>query len=277
MVPAGVAIAGFLLFAAGWANRAPASSGAQVTVFDRVVISAPVQVLLSAGDRFLAANLEAFRAVATTSVAPDAVEDNTVFAIRARRAIAQLNPCHEDNYYLGNALLTWGGAAAEGTDLLKRAMDCRTWDELPPFFYGFNQYYFLHNIPEARRALEIAAQRATDNAAAFRKLSIMLAAGEYKDDGSALAYLQNERDQAKDPKLRQMLDKRVGRLSGLIQLRQAQKAYETRYGKPLTDPSSLLESGLLQAYPNDPMGIGYEFADGHFRLKELKIAGLERP
>lgn len=236
-----------------------------------------MQTLLAGGDRFLAANLEAFRSVATTSDAPGATESNASFGIRARRVVAQLNPCHEDNYYFGNALLTWGGSAVEGTDLLKRAMDCRTWDELPAFFYGFNQYYFLHNIPEARRALEIAAQRATDNAAAFRKLAIMLAAGEYKDDEAALTYLQNERDRAKDPKLRQMLDKRVGRLSGLIQLRQAQKAYETRYGKPLADPAALLESGLLQAYPNDPVGIGYEFADGHFRLKEVKIAGLERP
>jgi hypothetical protein len=41
--------------------------------------------------------------------------------------VVQLNPCHEDNYYQGNALLTWGGAVAEGNELLKRATDC-----LPP-------------------------------------------------------------------------------------------------------------------------------------------------
>ena len=193
------------------------------------------------------------------------------------RVVAQLNPCHEDNYYQGNALLTWGGAVAEGNDLLKRATECRSWDEVPPFFYGFNQYFFLHDIEGARAALETAATRATDNAAGFRKFAIMLAAGELNDDSAALDFLQRERAATADPKLQGMLDKRVTRLEGLITLRAAQQRYEIRFGHALTDPAALIESGELDAFPNDPLRIGYEFADGRFRLKELKIAGLERP
>ena len=33
----------------------------------------------------------------------------------------------------------------------------------------------------------------------------------------------------------------------------------------------------VYAFPNDPLRIGYEFVNGRFRLKELKVAGLERP
>ena len=192
LAPLAVAVAGFGLFAAIWAMRPPVNAVPPAEVFDRVVLSAPVQLLLTGGDRFLAANFESIRAVATASDAPEAAEANASFAIRARRVVAQLNPCHEDNYYQGNALLTWGGAVAEGNDLLKRATDCRFWDEVPPFFYGFNQYFFLHDIDGARAALETAAERATDNAAGFRKFAIMLAAGELKDDSAALEFLQRE-------------------------------------------------------------------------------------
>ena len=232
---------------------------------------------MSGGDRFLAANFESIRTVATASDAPAAIEHNTSFAIRARRVVAELNPCHEDNYYQGNALLTWGGAVKEGNDLLRRATDCRVWDELPPFFYGFNQYFFLHDIADARTALEIAANRSEANAAGFRKLAIMLAAGEIEDTSAALDFLRNERAQTSDPSLREMLDKRIARLQGLITLRAAQQRYEARFGQPLTNPQALIDSGELEAFPNDPLRIGYEFADGRFRLKELKIAGLERP
>lgn len=272
-----IVVASFSAFATLWALRPSTISILEpVQIHDRIVVAAPIQVLMAGGDRFLAANIESIRAVATTSDIPEAADANTSFVIRARRVVAQLNPCHEDNYYLGNALLTWGGAVAEGGDLLKRATDCRTWDELPPFFYGFNQYFFLRDIEGARKYLEIAADRSTANAASFRKFAIMLAAGELKDD-EALSFLQREREQTNDARLRGMLDQRITRLEGLLTLRAAQQRYEARFGRPLTNPHALIESGELEAFPNDPLRIGYEFANGHFRLTELKIAGLERP
>lgn len=276
-LPLAISALGLGIFATIWAMRPPIGAEPPPEVFDRVVVSAPVQLLLTGGDRFLAANIESIRAATATSDNPETAETNASFAIRARRVVAQLNPCHEDNYYLGNALLTWGGAVAAGNDLLKRATECRTWDEIPPFFYGFNQYFFLHDIEGARASLEIAAERATDNAAGFRKFAIMLAAGELKDDSAALDFLQQERAQTSDPKLQGMLDKRITRLQGLIALRAAQQRYEARFGQPLTNPKALIDSGELEAFPNDPLRIGYEFVDGRFRLKELKVAGLERP
>ena len=74
-----------------------------------------------------------------------------------------------------------------------------------------------------------------------------------------------------------MLDKRIVRLQGLMALRAAQQRYEARFGQALTDPQALIDSGELNAFPDDPLRIGYEFAEGRFRLRELKIAGLERP
>lgn len=232
-----------------------------------IAISAPVQVLLYAGDRFLAANIEAIRAAAASS-APEAQS----YRLRAHHEVARLNPCHEDNYWIGNAALSWGGAEEQGFELLRSAMHCRFWDEWPAFFYGFNQYFFRHNVKEARLALEQAAQRSASNAAAFRNFSIMLAAGEINDAGMALELLEREQEQATDPKLREMLGLRVTRLRGLITLRAAQKTYESRFGHPLPQPTALIESGLLSEFPEDPLGLGYEFRDHGFHLRQTKIS-----
>jgi len=265
------------IFTGAWSSRPHSPFPSREESLDRVVLPTPVQIMISGGDRFLAANFESIRVSATAGDAPSHTKQGISFSIRARRIVGELNPCHEDNYYEGNALLTWGGSVNEGNHLLKLAADCRLWDELPPFFYGFNRYFFLNDITGAREALETAASRSHTNAAGFRRLAIMLAAGELKDDSAALDFLQQERAQTSDPKLQGMLDKRIARLQGLITLREAQQRYEARFGQPLTNPQALIDSGELEAFPNDPLRIGYEFADGRFRLKELKIAGLERP
>ncbi len=237
-----------------------------------MVIAAPVLLALFGGDRFLAANLETMRLAAT---GVDFGQADTGYLIRAQQEVAELNPCHEDNYYLANGLLTWGGADREGTEVLRRAMQCRFWDELPAFFYGFNQAFFNKDIAEAGRALELAAQRATDNAAGFRKLAVMLQAESFADEKLALEYLIQQRDAARDdPKLQQMLDKRVVRLQGLVALREAQRRFEVANGA-LQNLDQLVEHSLLAALPEDPLRLGYELKDGRIILKKMKIAGVE--
>ncbi|MCK9532048.1 MAG: hypothetical protein M0R77_16010 [Gammaproteobacteria bacterium] len=231
-----------------------------------IITAGPVQLLLYGGDRFLGANIESIRAAASVTA-----NDAENFRLRAHLAVSRLNPCHEDNYWIGNASLTWGGAEEQGFSILHNAMYCRYWDEWPAFFYGFNQQFFLHNVPEARRMLEIAAQRSPANAAAFRNFSIMLAAGEIDDVRLAIEMLLREREQTTDTKLREMLNKRVVRLRGLLVLRDAQAAFETRFGQRLSRPEELLERGLLEAFPDDPLRLGYEFRDQTFHLTKLTI------
>lgn len=252
------------------------SSRPDVAVTDRVVISAPVQVLLAGGDRFLAADFEAIRLAATGAASLAGNDDDVAFRIRAHRVVAQLNACHEDNYYVGNALLSWGGAPAEGSELLRRAMDCRTWDEYAPFYYGFNELFFHRNREEAQRAFEVAAQRSVTNGAIFRRMAIMIAVEGFDDERLALDYLQRERNKTSDPSLREMLDKRLGRLNGLIILRDAQRQYESKFGRALTDPAALISTGQLQSFPSDPLGVGYVFDGGRFSLNKLHVPGMER-
>lgn len=231
-----------------------------------VTISEPLQVLLYGGDRFLASDIETIRATAAAT-APGAKD----FRLRSHVAASRLNPCHGDNYWVGNSALSWGGSVKQGFELLRNASHCRYWDEWPPFFYAFNQSFFRDNVKEAQRALEIAAQRSSDNAAAFRTFSTMLGVGKIQNTRMAIQMLQEERDKAKDKKLYHMLDMRVVRLQGLLTLRKAQISYEKRFGKRLKQPHELISSGILDNFPQDPLDIGYEFHDHGFHLKEAKI------
>lgn len=267
-----VASLGVALFsvASNWRTNAPAS--ASPVIEGRVVIAAPVLLVLFGGDRFLAANLETMRLSAT---GVDWGQVDTGYLIRAQQVVAELNPCHEDNYYLANGLLTWGGADREGSEVLRRASTCRFWDELPPFFYGFNKFFFERDVATASVYLEEAASRATTNAAGFRKFAIMLKAEQIQDERLALEFLQGEHDQSSDQKLKAMLAKRVQRLQGLVALREAQRRFEEQAGQSLAAPEQLIERGLLTTFPEDPLKLGYEFIDGRFVLKKMKIAGVE--
>jgi len=227
--------------------------------------------MLHSGDRFLAADLEAIRLAATGM---DERGVDTGYLIRAQREVARLNACHEDNYYLANGLLTWGGAVDEGNEVLRAALQCRFWDEFPAFFYGVNLAFFQHNNDEAARVLELGASRSTHNAAAMQKLAIMLRSERFADERLALNYLTQQRDAAADPKLRDMLSKRVIRLQGLIDLRAAQQRYEAAHGA-LSELEQLVTAGLLAELPIDPLRLGYELRNGRIELKKLKIAGLE--
>lgn len=238
----------------------------------RVVISAPVLVALHGGDPFLAANLESMR-LAATGVDEGVVDSG--YLVRAQRVVSELNPCHEDNYYLANGLLAWGGAVSVGNEILRRASSCRFWDGMPDFFYGINLFFFDRNVEQAVQAINRSADRWPENSAALRKLAVMLRVEGIADERLALEYLSKQRDDAGDSRLRSMLDKRVVRLKGLVDLRAAQKRYELRYGS-LTELSQLVQKGELSEIPSDPLRLGYELINGRIELRKLRIVGLER-
>jgi hypothetical protein len=267
-----LALLGFSLFIATvvWRNGQPISVRTSAVV-GRVVVSAPVLTALYGGDRFLAANLETIRLSAT---AVDKGQADLHYLVRAQAVVAELNACHEDNYYLANGLLTWGGAVAEGNEVLRKAMDCRFWDGIPPFFYGVNLAFFGEDKERAVQALELSAERWPENAVTLRRMAIMLRAEALADERLALNYLMQQRDTTHDPKLREMLDKRVVRLQGLIDLRAAQRRYEKAHA-PLLDLQQLVDSGELAALPQDPLRLGYELRGGRIEFKELKIPGME--
>ncbi|MFO7540927.1 MAG: hypothetical protein R6X32_23035 [Chloroflexota bacterium] len=153
-----VALSAGIAFAVAGHFKTPPGNRVTKELGSRVVIAAPVQALMYAGDRFLAANLETMRVAA---IGPGEDQAMTQYRVRAHGLISRLNPCHEDNYYLANAMLAWGGSIEQANMVLQRATDCRFWDEFPPFFLGFNRYFFDKDLDGAQEAIRMSAERST--------------------------------------------------------------------------------------------------------------------
>lgn len=215
-----------------------------------------VQLFYAGGDSFLAANLNVFR---STMVDPNITERET-YRIQSRLQLdaALLNPNHEDNYYITAAILPWSGYVNEAQQILKRAAESRTWDWMPPFFYAFDAWYFQHNMLEAGHWAEMAASRSGEvNARALRAM----AAKWYElgdDPRIALNLILGMQKQTRDSTLRQQLQLRIERLTGLIRLRDAHAAYIAQHISPPLKLESLIGYSGLNAIPEDPAGIGYE-------------------
>ena len=264
----GFAALAYLLFAIAAKNLS--SSPMRVDeVPGSVVLPPQLQAVLYLGDRYLAANIESTRVLATGGEGV-----LTDYYHRLHQAVSLLNPCHEDNYYIANALLAWAGGVDPAIGILREATRCRFWDEVPPFFLGYNLYFFKRQYAEARAFLFLAADRSTENRLGFQKMGIMFEAEAYPDVGAARRFLALQLQQARDAKLREMLTLRIGRLDGLITLREAQTAFEKGTGRKLEDPHDLLRCGILKQFPSDPMRLGYEFGNGQFSLKEITVRGI---
>lgn len=236
-----------------------------------VVLPPALQRIIYGGDSYLAANIESARIL--LSGEPDREEYLDFFA-RLYRTIATLNPCHEDSIYLAAAFLPSGGAVDAATEVLNRAVQCRFWDPWAFFFQGFHLYFFVHDYTLAVGSIQRAAELTRDPATArmFRGIAISLKARSFDDTGAAIQYLKTEEKRASDQALKRALEKRIGRLQGLALLRDAQKRFEQRYGRAPDDPADLVKAGILKQLPVDPLGIGYEFVDKRFELKEIGIA-----
>ena len=274
LIWSGIALLAYFGFALSASNLASTKKKA-APLADSVVLPATFQAVMYLGDRFLAANIETTRVLMAGEAIVSGTDQDYLYRIHS--VVADLNKCHEDNYYVANALLSWGGNVDAALDILRTATKCRFWDEVPPFFLGYNLYFFKYQHQQARDALFVAAERSPENAVAFRKFGVMLEVENIPDARQARDYLTAQREQSRDKKLKDMLGLRIARLDGLIILRDAQTKYEKRSGRRLTDPQELLTSGALREFPNDPMQLGYTFSDGLFALREVGVHGVTRP
>lgn len=237
-----------------------------------VVIPAEIQPLMYFGDRYLAANIEATRVLGTGGPAEGIHQD---YFDRLHQTVAKLNGCHEDNFYVANALLPWAGSVDAAIQVMSAAMKCRYWDELPPFFLGYTQFFFKRDPVKGSALLNEAAKRATKNQSGFAAMAIAMQASTQPDTRTAVRFLKAEFQAAKDEKLKSMLSRRVQRLEGLVRLQDAQMEFERKMGRRLLTPTDLIARGFLPEFPVDPTGIGYEFdTEKGFGLKEFKVGGL---
>lgn len=226
----------------------------------RVRLPVPVQVLTAMGDRYLAANINTFRATMLSMGRHDRATWRVLGAVQSDAAF--LNPAQEDNYYIAAAILPWEGEVDAAQTVLQMASDARPTDPYPPFYYGFNLQYFRGDYQGAARAVEVAALR-VDGGARQSLLNIASKWYERIEDATVAertiaALIASTRDAG----LREHLQKRIVRVRQLASLRNAAERYRQQQGKPPATLQSLVETGVLQTLPEDPLGEGFRIENG---------------
>lgn len=218
-----------------------------------------VQVILSAGDRFLAANVASFRAIVAST--ENMREDNFRVQAQVQQDAAWLNPAHEDNYYVAAAILPWNGEFDAGQHVLQLAMRARPYDWQPAFYYAFNLYFLRQDPVAAADALLKAAPGVRSESSRMTMEALAYAWYEKGYDPEvALSVVEESAHSARTGALRRYLEARAGRLRGLLTLRRAAETFVAAKGRRPTSLDELRTSGMLRELPVDPLGIGYELS-----------------
>lgn len=235
----------------------------------RVRLPIPVQLAYSAGDPYLAANLNVFR-----SLMVDArVTEEETYRIQGQLQAdaAFFNPRHEDNYYVGAAILPWNGQVVAAQTVLLKAAQSRDWDMWPAFYYAFNAMYFERDMNKAGHWAEVAAARHPGNAGALRDMAAKwYSLGD--DPEVAMNILVAMFEQSKDENFRALLAARIVRLDGLQKLRAAASAYHERNQRAPSSLEDLIGYANLEAVPEDPLQLGYVLSsEGQPQLADTVI------
>ncbi|HCZ15350.1 MAG TPA: hypothetical protein DHV85_12305 [Candidatus Accumulibacter sp.] len=215
-----------------------------------------VQVLMAAGDRFLAANLDAFRALVVSTEAMSAGNYRILGIVQSDAA--WLNPAQEDNYYIAAAILPWAGEVAAAQYILRQATEARPFDTGPPFYYAFNELHFLNNPVEGAKWLLIAARHSRDE---MEQIQLQQIAALWASKGEDIEFsIRLHRAMARDTRHKafaRFLEKRAERLENLLRLDRAIDSYRQLVGQPPSSLQQLVDRSILPAIPLDPFLIPY--------------------
>ncbi len=252
----GVAVLAFALSV----DRLQETPRQTVKVEMQVAVPLFVQVVMAGGDRFLAANLGAIRAL----VADNFKMASEQFPIMAKVQgdVSWLNPGHEDNYYVAAAILPWNGEYDTAQRILARATVARPLDYQPAFYYAFNLLQFHKDAVSASAWLRASAERLPEG---NNRLQMQNLAARWiekaEDPDLAIGVVTALAQQAKRPDFRRYLELRIERLKALKILRAAAEQYRLQRGHPISALEDLVTSGIIDALPNDSLGIGYGVDD----------------
>ena len=250
-----VALAGFALYAIT-IPRLYQQPRVQASVEMQVALPRFVQVMMSGGDRFLAANLAGFRALvaSTEAMAPD----NYRIQGLVQSDAAWLNPAHEDNYYIAAAILPWNDQLPATQFILRQATQARPFDWQPPFYLAFNSIHFAKNPAAGAAWLRIAGQHTSDE---MEKLEFQQLAAQWvskgEDFGLAIRLHRAMAKETKHKAFATFLEKRAQRLENLLLLENAISRYQELVGNTPARLTELVAQKILPSIPADPFGMNY--------------------
>ncbi len=229
-----------------------------------------IQVFLAGGDRFLASNISVFRSLIVDT--ENSASSRFLVQASIQKDASWLNPYHEDNYYIAAAILPWNNQLESAQSILLQASNARTFDMLPPFYYAFNHYYFLHQPEVGAKWLNVAAEH---TASLNDKLSLARISANWlvksADRRQALLLLQTMAEQTTKNSLKKQILDRHTQVKNLILLDNAAHQFHQKFGRNPSNLEDLINAKLIDSIPLDPFGDRY-FMDnqGKAQIRDSK-------
>ena len=229
---------------------------AQASAEMQVALPRFVQVVMAAGDRFLAADLAGFRALVVSTDRMTAESYQVLGLVQSD--VAWLNPAHEDNYYIAAAILPWNGEIEAAQYILKQATFARPFDWQPPFYYGANASLYLKNAAEGTKWMRIAADNAQDEMEKMQLQDLAAHVASKGDDiEQSISLLRMMAKGTRNKSFARFLEKRIERMENLLRIRLAIASYKELFAKQPLQLKDLVDHSFLPSIPIDPFGMQY--------------------
>lgn len=196
---------------------------------------------------------------------------------RVEKAFAttvRLDPYFEPTFRAIQAYLPWGAKRPiQANALLEQVSEKRSWHWMPPFFIGFNHYFFLKDNAQASQFFIEAAGR-EHAPPILATLGARLAA----ESGNAviginllqrlMAATENEHEKI-------LFKRRIAALQGVNILENALAHYRRDYGENPPFLLALIVGGYLRSLPVNPYHSVFFYKDGVVRFDPFPDKGGE--
>jgi hypothetical protein len=247
-----------------------------VNVEMQVALPLFIQVAMAGGDRFLAANIAAIRALWVDNFKMQR-EEFKVLA-KVQEDVSWLNPGHEDNYYIAAAILPWNGELDAAQRILARATLARRFDYHPAFYYAFHLLHFKGDAVGASNWMREAAEYLPEGNNRLQMQNLAAIWLDKADDLElAISVVGAMAKEANRGDFRRYLEQRVIRLQMLREMRAAAASYQQRFGRPITALTDLVASGIITELPKVPFGFGFAIdKQGQVVLQDSRPKAPER-
>ena len=175
------------------------------------------------------------------------------YAFHSIDTITDLDPWFWDAYLFGDMLLAWDfGEPEMANELLRKARQYRTQDFKPPYYMGFNHFYFLKDNATASKFL-MEASKLPDAPSYLFALASRLSV--YQDQlRPAILFLKGILEKNKNPAMERQISTRLKALIILDNLEQKVQAFKSAHGVFPKTIDELVISGDIDTIPQDPYG-----------------------
>ncbi|NOX33895.1 MAG: hypothetical protein GXP56_09185 [Deltaproteobacteria bacterium] len=174
------------------------------------------------------------------------------YIFSALDTITDLDPYYWDAYYFAQMFLAFNNDPEGANTLLEKARKYRTDDYRPPYYIGFNYFYFLKDFKKGSQYL-MKASRLPGSRYYFANLAARLAVYSFQHrDG--IIFLEEMLKETTDKRAKKEFQLRITTLEILENLENKVSEYHKLFDIYPVSLKELVKNGLIDKIPDDPYG-----------------------